>query len=610
MYQAFEQLDGSHPWRDACPDGYVDYAARARPGGRVAYLNFDLTRAMKLIPANHADRVTPALEKVLLETFALQIINEYDLASGNSISQKLVKPGRYMATRYLQAQHKDRRGLHSGDGRAIWLGTVRAGRVTYDVSARGTGATRLSPGAVTAGVPVRTGDTSVGYASGLADLDEMLGTVIMSEIFHRNGFPTERTLAVIAFDDGTAIGVRAAPNLLRPAHVFRYLKQERRDETRAALDYFIDRQVANGEWAMPAAGAAAAAAAVGDPKERYRRALTYLARSYGRLAAICEEEYIFNWLSWDGDNLLASGAILDYGSIRQFAGKHSKYRYDDVDRYSATLTEQRGWARYNLQVFAQAFHFAATGRKLPLKRFRNAPCLAQFDLWFEREREYRTLWRLGFEPEQIETLRRRGRSEIGDLRRALSFFEEVKVARGFERLSDGITHAPVFLIRNLLRELPAFYADKCASAFGAVMDPRQFYQVMAASYASRRDLRVTPTRAARAINFQKCYQRLLAAADGPYDSVLAGVRERAATINYRHRITGNGVIDAVEAVVRLAGEVPRATVQSAIDRFIESQVLIPGRCKAIPADELSAPTATSRLLAVIQANVEEAKETI
>ena len=133
-----------------------------------------------------------------------------------------------MATRYLQAQHKDKRGLHSGDGRAIWLGTLKAGRVMYDVSARGTGATCLSPGyQLAAGEPVKTGDDSYGYSCGTADLDEMLGTALMSEIFHRNGLPTERTLAVIDFGDGTAVGVRAAPNLLRPAHIFRYLKQGR-----------------------------------------------------------------------------------------------------------------------------------------------------------------------------------------------------------------------------------------------------------------------------------------------------------------------------------------------------------------------------------------------
>ena len=128
---------------------------------------------------------------------------------------------------------------------------------------------------------------------------------------------------------------------------------------KASLDYFIDRQVANGEWTLPARFA----------RERYRRALTYIARSYGRLAAICEEEYIFNWLAWDGDNVLASGAILDYGSIRQFAAKHDKYRYDDIDRFSTSLVEQKFWARENVKVFAQAMHFARTGRKLNLREF-------------------------------------------------------------------------------------------------------------------------------------------------------------------------------------------------------------------------------------------------
>src|SRR5688500_16222469 len=153
MYEGFEQLDGSHPWRKVSPDGYVDYRARIRTGGSVVYFNFDLAREMRLIPANHADRVTPALEKVILETFSLQIINEYDVAAGEPIEPKLIKPGMYMATRYLQAQHKDKRGLTSGDGRAIWIGHLKAGRVTYDVSARGTGATCLSPGAQIADGP-------------------------------------------------------------------------------------------------------------------------------------------------------------------------------------------------------------------------------------------------------------------------------------------------------------------------------------------------------------------------------------------------------------------------------------------------------------------------
>src|SRR5207244_1533919 len=115
------------------------------------------------------------------------------------------------------------------------------------------------------------------------------------------------------------------------------------------------------------------------------------ARSYGQLAALMEEEYIFNWLSWDGDNMLAHGAILDYGSIRQFAAKHSKYRYDDVDRFSSTLIEQKYWARDLVKVFAQAVHFIRTGRKRNLKYFKNARCLRDFDAAYAKEREWRTL---------------------------------------------------------------------------------------------------------------------------------------------------------------------------------------------------------------------------
>src|SRR3954467_15842916 len=178
MYEAFDKLDGTHPWRDACPAGYVYYAARVRTGGKVVYFNFELARQMQLVPANHADRVTPALQRAILDTFALQIINEYDETHGTAIPEHSIKPGRYMATRYLQAQHKDKRGLHSGDGRAIWLGTIRTRNATFDVSSRGTGATCLSPGAQEADGPVKTGDASYGYSCGTAELDEMLSTVL------------------------------------------------------------------------------------------------------------------------------------------------------------------------------------------------------------------------------------------------------------------------------------------------------------------------------------------------------------------------------------------------------------------------------------------------
>ena len=338
MYEKFKELDGSHPWREICRHGFVDYQARICSQGCVLYFNFPLAMDLELVPPDHPSVINKELEQIVLETFSLRIINEHDIKSGKQYPPETIKPRTYMATRYLQTQHHNKQGKTSGDGRSIWNGYLKTSRLTFDVSSRGTGATILSPGAQKSDGAVKTGDESYGYSSGLADLEEMLGSAVMSEIFYRQGIPTERCLAVIGFPDGSAVGVRCAPNLIRPAHIFRYLKQNRLAELKASVDYFINRQIENGFWHFPA-----------DAGERYATALDYQARSYGKMAAVMEEEYIFNWLSWDGDNMLASGAILDYGSIRQFAAKHDKYRFKDVDRYSASLREQRRWARLLVQ---------------------------------------------------------------------------------------------------------------------------------------------------------------------------------------------------------------------------------------------------------------------
>src|SRR5262245_31659864 len=212
MYEKFKELNGNHPWREVSSDGYIDYQARYRPRGRVLYFNFPLARELQLIPQNHPVTVTKELERTILETFSLQIINEYDLKLGKRFPSATVKSGRFMATRYLQTQHKNKQGKTSGDGRSIWNGMLKTRSLIFDVSSRGTGATILSPGAQKSDGAVETGDESYGYSSGLAELDEMLGSAVMSEIFYRQGIPTERCLAVIGYPDGTAIGVRSAPN--------------------------------------------------------------------------------------------------------------------------------------------------------------------------------------------------------------------------------------------------------------------------------------------------------------------------------------------------------------------------------------------------------------
>src|SRR5215813_6358295 len=602
MYERFKEVDGRHPWRSVSPDGYVDYQARYRPHGRVLFFNSPLAKEMGLIPSDHPPSINKELEQVILDTFSLQIINEYDIEHGKKYPTETIKPHPYMATRYLQIQHRSRQGKTSGDGRSIWNGCIKNENLVFDISSRGTGATILSPGAQYANGIVATGDSSYGYSSGLADLDEMLGSAVMSEIFYRQGIPTERCLAVIGFPDTTAIGVRTAPNLIRPAHMFRYLKQGRLEELKASVDYFIDREVQNGIWEIPA-----------DEKDRYTKALDYFARSYAKLAALLEEEYIFNWLSWDGDNMLASGAVLDYGSIRQFAAKHDKYRFKDVDRYSASLAEQRGWARTLVQVFAQVMGFIQTGAKKTLNSFKNAGCLRVFDEAFANERDRRMLWRIGFTPEQIDYLVNNARKEVREFDRSLSYFEDRKVSKGIEKLPDGFTHNPVFLIRNLLRLLPAYYVAQTISRFddaSAYMPNDIFCRVMAASYVGKRDLKLTSARLSHIRNLQRCYLKLIASLGEPLDHSLKAIQERSAIINHRHRITGDAVTVIIEEVVAMKGKLKPNGLQETIDAFIDSQVLIPGKWQPVPAEELKIDNLKARLLNTIQQNLEEYKESV
>ena len=602
MYEKFKELDGSHPWREICQDGFVDYQARIRSQGRVLYFNFPLAMDLELVPPDHPSVINKELEQIVLETFSLRIINEHDIKSGKQYPPETIKPRTYMATRYLQTQHHNKQGKTSGDGRSIWNGYLKTSRLTFDVSSRGTGATILSPGAQKSDGAVKTGDESYGYSSGLADLEEMLGSAVMSEIFYRQGIPTERCLAVIGFPDGSAVGVRCAPNLIRPAHIFRYLKQNRLAELKASVDYFINRQIENGFWHFPA-----------DAGERYATALDYLARSYGKMAAVMEEEYIFNWLSWDGDNMLASGAILDYGSIRQFAAKHDKYRFKDVDRYSASLREQRRWARLLVQVFAQAMAFIESGEKQNLRCFKDAKCLQVFDQVFETERDHRILWRIGFTPEQIEQLAQTAQKEIKDLHRALSYFEDLKISKGIEKVPDGFTHKPVFLIRNLLRLLPAYYVSQAIGKVDeetAYMPDALFCQIMAASYVPKKDLELTPSRIAHIKNFQECYLKLVLALGEPLEFVLKIIQERSAVINHRHRITGDAVTFIVEEIIAVKGKIKIEGLQDALDAFIDSQTLIPGKWRPVPAGELEQNTLKGRLLNKIQQNLEEYKESI
>ena len=266
-----------------------------------------------------------------------------------------------------------------------------------------------------------------------------------------------------------------------------------------------------------------------------------------------------------------------------------------------------------MQVFAQAIGFIQTGVKENLDAFKDADCLEVYDLVFQTEKDRRLLWRIGFTPEQTEHLMEKAQKEIKDFDRSLSYFEDRKVSKGIERLPDGLTHSPVFLIRNLLRLLPAFYVAQAISRVddgSAYMPDDIFSRAMAASYVGKRDLKLTPARISQIRNFQECYLKLVAALNEPFDATLKTLQERSAIINHRHRITGDAVTVIIEEVIAMKGKIRIDGLQEAIEAFIDSQVLIPGKWQPVPAEELKLDTLKSRLLNKIQENLEEYKESI
>ncbi|MCZ6747075.1 MAG: hypothetical protein O7C74_07660 [Acidobacteria bacterium] len=581
-YPRFRQLDGQHPFQDAVPGGYVAYRARRRLGTRVVWFNFRLATEMGLIPSGHSHELTTALRRTIRETFALTILNEYDLLNGTKVPDREMLPGTYMATRYLQMQHSDRRGTTSGDGRSIWNGTLRYRGRSWDISSCGTGVTRLCPATAAEGRYFQTGSTDASYGCGTAALDEGMDTALMSEVFHRNGLATERVLTILHDSDGFAIVVRSAPSLFRPSHFLVHLKQGAHQRLQAVADLFMARQQENGKVPpLPSRPA------------RYRRLATDMARTFGRLTAHLESEYIFCWLDWDGDNILTDGGIIDYGSVRQFGLCHREYRFDDGPCFSTTLTEQRRKARHLVQNFAQIRDFLITGRKKPLNEYRHDSLLRLFDREFARTRLQRSLFRVGFPEATADALLARRKKQVTAFLRAHAYFERARTARGPQPVSDGINWNAVFSTRDLLRELPRRLRE------GVTPTSVEILELAWSSYATVKDRIPTPYRLRMARRLTGCYLQLLASAatlgGRTRGQVLTTVQKRSQLINRYARITGDSITHAASALLQARPKLSVAAWHRVIEQFISDQVLVPER-RQVASDRSRQPTAGGGVL--------------
>lgn len=564
-YPNFAKINGEHPFKTQVPDGRLEYRVRFKKGGKVAFFNYDLAKQMGLIPKDHSAQMTPELEKQILETFSLQIINDWDIENQVKFPEDEIRPHTYMATRYLQLQHPDKSGRTSGDGRSMWNGTIRHQGVTWDVSSCGTGGTRLSPAVNIHKKFFQTGDPAISYGCGCSEVGEGLETLFFSEVLGKNKLRTERLLAIVEYDKGFAVNVRANENLMRPSHFFNHLKQGNLKALTQVTDYYIERQAMNGEWPDLRGKSAA---------ERYGVLLDQVCQAFGETAARFEDEYIFCWLDWDGDNILMDGGIIDYGSIRQFGLFHSEYRYDDVQRFSTSILEQKQKARYVVQCFAQVVDFILHKKKRPLADFRNHPSLRKFDQHFEESKYRNLLHKIGVREKYAEFLMKNHLNELRVFRRAYTYFERAKSQRGHYKVADGITRDAIFCMRDILRELPQMLLTR-----GNAIDAADFTEIIRSSYAKKGDLRLTPMRVHQIERFQKSYIKLMDQLARHLKKeraqVLLDVTMRSSIINKYDRVTGDSITHVVDKVARCRPKLKADEIYHLMKGFTQYQNLDP-----------------------------------
>ena len=584
-YSKFKKINGKHPLQKQTVDSFVAYRARTRHGGKVLLFNFDLAREIGLIPEKHPSQMTKELEKSVLDTFALVIINEYDQMNGIEFDKKDIKPNFYMATRYLQLQHPNKQGKTSGDGRSIWNGTHSYKGRTWDISSCGTGATCLSPATHIQNKYFQTGDPSISYGCGYAEVDEGMASIFFSEILHKNKVETERVLGIIQFDDGYAITIRVHDNLLRPSHFFNHLKQQNYEALKAMVNYFIDRQEANGRWKDV-------------PRKESERWDYFLAKEtevFARTAAKLEDEYIFCWLDWDGDNVLMDGGIIDYGSIRQFGLFHSEYRFDDDDRFSTSILEQKHKAKYTVQTFHQMIDYLKTGERAPIKNFAKSSWSDDFENHFQQYKRKNLLYKLGFEREVLKEVIERNTELVDEFMKVFSYFERARSVTGKREVNDGITWDAIFCMRDLMRELPQIYLSR-----EDVVTREEFMEIVKSTYAVEEDLKISRYRAKKIDEYQKLYRELIALAASvekvTYNRMLLNMSMRSSVINKYDRVTGDSITTIINLIMEKLDTLGPNKLYELLHNFSEYQKLVPEDITASDSKKTKENRPKSRLM--------------
>lgn len=567
-YSKFKEIDGSHPLKKNIPEAVVEYQVRTRHGGQVAFFNFDLAKEIGLIPENHPNELTKELKEEILNAFSIVIINEYDLMNNFNFPKEEIRQNTYMATRYLQLQHPCKKGTTSGDGRSIWNGQITKGQKSWDISSCGTGATKLSPACNINKKFYQTGDQTVSYGCGYSEKDEGLSALFFSEVLHKNGLETERVLGIIEFSKGLAINIRVHDNLLRPSHMFNHLKQNNLPTLKRMVDYYIDRQVKNKLYKnIPT-----------EQKSIYDYFLNQIVETFSEMAANFEDQYIFCWLDWDGDNILMDGGIIDYGSVRQFGLYHHEYRYDDVQRWSTSIKEQKLKARYIVQTFAQIIDYLKNEKKKPIEEYKNHHACLNFDKRFFDYKNRNILNKMGINSQYVSFLLDNHKKEVQAFREDFSYFEMAKSSKGPQKVADGMNWNAIFCMRDILRELPQIYLSR---GLDQRVKENEFLDIIKSSYATKKDLARSIRRDLKIKSFQNNYIQLVNLISKKYkqsaDKVMLDISMRSSVINKYDRVTGDSITTIVGKVMSRKPKLNAEEIYGVLHEFTDYQNLNPDK---------------------------------
>jgi hypothetical protein len=272
------------------------------------------------------------------------------------------------------------------------------------------------------------------------------------------------------------------------------------------------------------------------------------------------------------------GGIIDYGSVRQFGLYHHEYRYDDVQRWSTSIKEQKQKARYIVQTFAQIVDYLKNEKKKSLDDFKNHHAVVQFDKRFVDYKSFNILVKMGFNPKYADYLFSSCRKDIEDFRSDYTYFEMAKSVKGPQKVPDGINWNAIFCMRDILREIPQLLLSR---GVNSRLNENEFLDIIKSSYATKADLKRSLRRDLKIRSFQKNYLKLINQIAKKFketpEKVLLDVSMRSSVINKYDRVTGDSITSIVEKIMNKKPKLTAEEISVILREFAEYQNLNPDK---------------------------------